>query len=1171
MNEISQNGKSRRWIVRSLVGLVVLAALALLAWRLIGRPPSQPVETAAKPAQPAAPSLFELKLPPGKKPVIACSTFGGGAIAYTYLPTLLREKYGLVVTGVPLDKLVEGDPLAKFNAVILFEVGRLDPDTKKIEWDKISPDGLAKVSDTLYRYVENGGGLYLYSSAFTHCGDSWSSDTFNKFLKKFDAEVLFENMRDPSREKVQPDGAKLPYALADQIVKHPSTTGVRNYWYPVGTMGYGILGRPLVLGKGWEPLILTSKEFKSRAVELQGGYYPKDKEGAFSQFKGERAPVYAAGTFGKGRVILNGGFSTISFHGFGASEFADETWGRVEMEKGLNGIASDGLKLLISSLRWLCEPSLKEGRYSSYVLPARPAPDKAKPVEWKPCAPTDFGAWTYLKGVIGARPAVGGAGSGTVAEYAKAAADRKLNYIVCAGDFEKIEKKDWDQLVADCKTATSTNLLVMPALITRDERDNRFLQCGYKSWPGPEVLSKDQPKRVSDHLRYYFDCNTPLRAPFYFSKGTYPTWLYTAYNAFTAHTYENGKRVDDQFEGFLQSQHHGDRTHIIAIHLLGSPAEVAPVKELTYLLANSTEKLYENLLQSPFFGGAASFVTEGPRVPMWHMVNYYRQTFGDLYVPGTERWRCMLYAESDVPLKSVTIYDHRRVIRRFAVSGQTARIAFDGLNDNRHALTAVVEDEQGRRAITSTQETTDCIFQQYFCGDRCNIMNGQSFMRDKDGYHYAEPSTCQLYKGGRLHFAPAVPLAGLPGVDGSGSNMECFVYPRFNLVTADDAQSEQRPPVHQILRPYENADLIVFDTPILKRNDTKDREAFGHGPYVQLAEPRVGARLVQYHFLRRPMLVSPVLADVSMTITPPDGVQLKKGWLDFSMLLTESWAGRIRKYTVVRADGTQESGPADDESKGIEWKGNLRPGDGIVFPGVGEAFFLVDGGEFGAVLQCQPTKKWFRLWTGKSDTTKMAAGQQVRERVITLKVGNGLSDQEALAKAIQFRDGFGLTGKPPAYSVKADQGQVVNTRYLLEIDAKEGGFTGAISKADLPQRLPIQVNGVNDRWTAARVDLQRKEWFPLGVWNGATYTTIDTRDGETRWSIGNVVTSDHPDLFLTLLPANADGSTVVDVHNPTDKAVTAKVRIPLDTFLAKKQEKDVTVPAMASVQVAMER
>jgi hypothetical protein len=988
-------------------------------------------------------------------------------------------------------------------------------------------------------------------------GDEWSSRTLNQFLEPFNAKIAFEMLNDVPREARQEGGQGVLYAQADTIVPHPATAGVKNWWYAVDPFVYGPWTRPLKLGLEWTPLIRTSDQFKATPMKDNNQPLP----GANSIISDKTAIVYAVRTQGKGRIVINGGESTISFFGYGYSPYADQMWGRISMEAGLKGVKSDGLKLFESSLVWLTEPSLKSGVLGGYTPPPKKefTPKTAAPLKWSAPVP-NFGEIKYYKGVFCGVPALGG-GSGTVAEWVAAAKACNLDYLVLAGDFAKMEKPAWDKLLDECKAASTAEFLVTPALITKDDQDNSFLQCGNKSWPKNERLSKKDPKRVQDHLGYWMvDANFTLRAPFLFSKGQYPAWLHSGYNTFAVRTYEGDKLVEDQLPGFLQNQEQGDRSRIITITRLTKPSELAAVKEFTYVTNR-------DFVAGQFQGGSISYVSNGTRVLSWVITNPGRNTFGEYYVPGTERWRANLRVTSEKPLKSVTIYDSTGVFRRFVVNGTSCNLNFDGLHDTRHVLTAVIEDESGGRAVTGSIEIQDSLFMQTFCSDRCNIMGGMSTIRSDDGKDEIVQATSMLYKAGRLTIGTVSKGEGLPGIDGSGGSTAFFWAPNFFMTATDAEKSEERAILHKINRPYESAECIVFDTPILKRSPAPDSQIFGHNPYVDLVEPKVDARLVQYHFYRKPLYPSPVMGEFSMTVTDPDGVQLKQGWNGFSQRYAGMW-GNIKRYAIIRADGKREEGPSADEKKGTNWRGVLKPGDSVYFPDLGEGMYLLEG-DLSLVLECVPSKKWFRMYCGRFDTPQLPQGSRSFVRFVNFMLEN--KGENTFAEWERLKDIYGIAGGKPAYAVTATQGSVTSTRYLLELAADKYGFAGTIGKSELPQSLPVKVTGLNSKWTAARVDLTRKQWFPIGVWDGAAYIALDPALGEQNLFIGNLLTADNPDVFLTLLPANADGKTYVEVHNPTEKEVTTKVNVQVATFLADKQEQTVTVAGGASVNVELKQ
>ncbi|HEY3396822.1 MAG TPA: hypothetical protein VGM19_04100 [Armatimonadota bacterium] len=1131
--------------MRHLRLVLCLAMLSLLAGSAVY---AAPVPAAARP-QPAILLLND-----------------SGDLPYWAVPTKLHQDYGFSI-GVCGFQALTWDVLKQYNAVIVFDMSRLLESTRDVNAVEISPEGFQRISDLLYRFAQEGGGLYLYGVSFTHMGQGWAGWTLNKFLQPLGAQALFESLRDEPREQLQPEGQKVLYARADQIVAHPATAGVKNWWYPVGPFSYGPWTRALVLDKNWTPLIRTSPGFKSTPVDDRSwGGMPL--AAATSGVTEPTAVVYAARSYGSGRVIFNGSESTISFFGYGYSPYADRAWGRVGMEAGLNGIKSDGWPLLVSSLKWLVEPSVKAGNLGGYVEPPPPPfkPDVAAPIKWEVPAPIG-GVAPYKPGVIGAMPAVGG-GSGTVAEYVTAAQAKGLSWLVCVGDFAKMDKPAWDLLVADCKAACTAEFVVVPALLTHDDQNNSFLQCSAASWPLPERLSKKDPKRVQDHLGYWMnDGNFPCRIVFNFSAGQYPAWLHSGYDTFAVRTYQDGKLIDEAVDGFLQNQEQGDRSRIVSINLLSSPAQLANVTELTYIMAGNAQQMQDTFCKPQFSGDGISYVSSGPQIVNSYISNVSRGTFGQYYVPGTERWRASLKITSPVPLKSITFYDSTRVFRRYALTGTNAEVNVEGLHDMRHVLCAVIEDEQGRKAMTGSSEIQDQLMAQYFCSDRCNIMSGQSSIRQPDGHVLTVPASSMLYKAGRLYYGAVALAEGLPGMDGSGGATEFSVNPNMYMEADNAEQTESRLPLHRIMRPWEAADGLVFDTPILKRSAaTGWVDIFGHNPYVDLAEPKIAADLTQWHFYKAPLYPATVMAELSETVLDPAGVQLKTGWNGFSQQWTGSWSGTLFQYMILRVDGTHEQGPSADE-KVQGWRGTLNPGDAIIFPTASEGMYVLEG-RVDAVIESVPSKKWFRLYLGRFDTPKLAAGDKTTARVLNVKFRGAPSD-DPIGEFSKFRDLYGIAGQPPAYSVTSTQGKPLSGRYLLQLQADKGGWAGTLGQAALPQRLPVAVTGVNPQWTVAKLDLTAREWFPLGVWKDTTYTTVDLKTGPQKLYVGNVVTCNQPEMWLTLLPANADGKTYVEAHNPTAGELTVQVTVPVASFLAAQQTVSATVPAGASVRLEL--
>ncbi len=106
---------------------------------------------------------------------------------------------------------------------------------------------------------------------------------------------------------------------------------------------------------------------------------------------------------------------------------------------------------------------------------------------------------------------------------------------------------------------------------------------------------------------------------------------------------------------------------------------------------------------------------------------------------------------------------------------------------------------------------------------------------------------------------------------------------------------------------------------------------------------------------------------------------------------------------------------------------------------------------------------------------------------------------------------------------RSRHGAVLGMRYVLELQAEDGGFGGVIGKAKLDTRLPVRVHGVNPNWTCGIVDRAETSWLPLGVMvdlkltpeqqsastRYAAHAALDLSTDRDVW-IGNVVLCDQP-------------------------------------------------------------
>ncbi len=1063
----------------------------------------------------------------------------------------LQRELGMQVAAASHKELT-WELIRQFNVVLLFDMGRVDEDAVATIGQRFTTEDHAAIGDLLERFVKAGGGVYVYSVSFEHMGNGTAAESLNRFLRRFDAQAPFERLQDPANEVRQPGGRQVLYARASRIVDHPVTDGVDALWYAIGPFTYGPWLRPLVLGAPWTPLIFTSSGYASQPLENSSGRpAPVD---APSVISGERACVFAVREYGKGRIVLYGGESTTSFFGYGYSDYADEEWQRIHMERGLNNIPSDGWRLFVNSLNWLGEPSQKSGELGGFHAPPAEPQDArvAAPMLWRePSANQGRISWQpgFIAVIDPAR----------VGEFVQSARARGMSYFVAGCDFEQVEEGSWHRLRDQARALSDEHFVVIPAVMTRDELGNSFITAGPKAWPQPERLSENHPRRLRDQLGYWMlDAGFPMRIVFNLSAGGYPAWLHSAYNTFAVRTWRDGEIVDDATAHFRQVQEQGDNARPVAVHILSSPVALTAAREVTWLRANKPNDLLHQLTVQNYDNGLA-YVSTGPRIVQWTLEHGHRQTWTEDYVPGRERWRLRLAVESETPLMQVTIFDSVRPIRRFAIKGTSANLVVDGLHDTRRVLSAVIEDVDGNRAVTDALSSSDGRFRQSFCSDRCNLMGGSSYIRKRDGTLERVHASTTLCKAGRLGVSTVGEGEELPGIDGSGGGTLFSLAAVLNLSAGEPELTEVRSILHRIERPWESADGLIYHTPILKRSSTRQHDIFGHRPYVPLAEPRHQATLTQHHYYRSPMYPSPALA--RFAITASEDVTTTAGWNNFHVQFASSW-GAIADWVLMRRDGSVQRAP---EGADKSWRGRLEPGDSIYFPELGEGLFVRDG-YADVVMPCVPEKKWFRLYLGVREQVSLKAGETLSLETILVRVRH--DGEQGMEEWRRFGTLYGLMGEP-GYQAEVQLGETLDTRYLYTARAENKRFA-ATFRGDLPQRLPVVVHGLDPASTAGLIDNKRRLWIPLAVVDGVARTTLAV-DGEAREIlIANLLESDNPNLTLTLLPGNAAGSLRAAVHNSTRTAIRATLRVPVTTWLAPAQSQTMLVPPMSTLGILLQ-
>ncbi len=199
---------------------------------------------------------------------------------------------------------------------------------------------------------------------------------------------------------------------------------------------------------------------------------------------------------------------------------------------------------------------------------------------------------------------------------------------------------------------------------------------------------------------------------------------------------------------------------------------------------------------------------------------------------------------------------------------------------------------------------------------------------------------------------------------------------------------------------------------------------------------------------------------------------------------------------------------------------------------------------------------------------------------------NKLKPYDVAAHLPELVKAMGFNGPTP-YSLTLTRGKLDNVQFIAHLGADQQGVAGKVHGANIPYNLPLEITRVNPRWTAGvwRSDAPANiaDQFPIidavEVMSAATqgekpvpqfdldgtgYTTLDVSKDVTFYA-GNFISADNPNLFLNVESWSKDVISV-EVHNPTDKEITATLRTPAEIAL-KQLHKTLTIPAGMTVRV----
>ncbi len=616
--------------------------------------------------------------------------------------------------------------------------------------------------ETVNRFVQAGGGVFLWAPE-----NNLVRQVLEPFTEQWGAKLPAENLIEDDEERqgnltqsVQADAL----AYTDTILPSPVSEGVKGIWYPYRPAYNGGMAGPLLVDDNWTVVVKASPTTTTKPVDMSNS--PRAIPNPFSRPGGVTAPpLFAIRSVGPGRVALINQWQQFSM-GSGTKFI----FNREVLDRGVKGKPSDFGKLLQNTFRWLAEPSLQSGAVGGFVTVAeRLEPPNAreevketyreKPVAYNPATLGTVEIpqqWKLYRGLIGAKSAYS-SGTGTVAEYAAAAKQAGLDFVVFFEDFDKLTQEKFEQLKADCVANSDDKLLLLAGFNVMNNIGNHMFFYG----PDPVWPREDKPLLTPPDKKTLYITEEDGQGGFtgYINNTAFLDWVLGAYHVEKGQVgyynfkdsphgmqmpdlrlyamaatryYKDGKLVEDMTDQYLITAESTIPPAPAAVNEVTSPQQlIAEANSGHALMYAQAENLDRNHPRGVFmaalrwthqYDGLNVGNTDGPTVLAWPSC-FRVWTYGaEEFVTSKNVMMAPLSVTSDKGLKSVSLYNGRQLFRRFLCNGEkqfAQTLVLDGTIQRNIVL--IAEDVAGGKALTFAHRNwKDGALSPSFCSDHVN-------------------------------------------------------------------------------------------------------------------------------------------------------------------------------------------------------------------------------------------------------------------------------------------------------------------------------------------------------------------------------------------------------------------------------------------------------------------
>ncbi|HEY3397895.1 MAG TPA: hypothetical protein VGM19_09595 [Armatimonadota bacterium] len=1061
----------------------------------------------------------------------------------------------------------------------------------------------AAARHALERYLQEGGSALLLLQAVRYPNDL-DQDFANLVIAGLGVQMVHEGVFDAQRafqtpiaSIFQPEG----FFWTENIVKdHPVTANVKRLCLPQNHNGQTPGAVAFTLSPEWQ--VLARGEASAQSYKVTHDSVTDYNQVGMYQ---TAPPLVAARSFGKGRLVVYSVPARSVYTNYGVPG-----WSMIVEETGnaAANLLSDSGKLVLNALNWLAESSKGNPNLGTFA-----AQDTAR-VQFPQSLQYDDAQFEApvpgVRGLFGAKTALSD-GAGTVEQYAQAAKAAGLSFIVFNESLEKMTAAKLAQLQADCKRVSTEDFYACPGLEFSDEMGNRwaiwsdrlvFPQTEFKRayipttaampalpmWDGQVLHNTGKYWELCGYSPNMLLTYRNLRA-----QQAHPANMWWFYRV-APYVFDRGKLTEDNFDEWLYALRDIRHVDPASYTRLYAPAEVAGAAATCVTAGRNLPNMRDwlNTRCANYGNPACPYVSTGPRIEQWEANN--SQFDSPLDVRGAQRAHGRFTVASPDGIREVSIRDaNYGVLRRYLGNGQpTLAREFELAHDRDHYLTLVVVDGKGKVAVSDEIYLWNYKTSMMRCGDNLNFLNGVGLCWHPDRNEMMP--LAQMYQG--------MPAESIGGYDTAAALTSRGVLALSALDTSHTEELKQYPVPGSgvVLRKILDVKLPGRDVkicdmtmdPLVESYDTpkRDTPALCDVPTV-VQENQLFVRTHRAYYLqnRNNMFVTWNYRRAREGAENyRGGLVWHEGKITFKRDATLAGAVPVPLFYLSpnQVEGTATVVLVQDSQGGptiypltpgqpFAKEGLLAPG-GFLTAGPCDTYPVIFGAS-GSTLRYNAfadpaTGRVSQIVVGVGQAGQnVAAGESLPYRFAVASLGGPRkTSEEYVAQFEDLGESFGLGGGERGVKSTVSAGTLVSREVFYTLQAAAGEAACRIEPRATIIDLPFCVQGVEDNGCAA-VFSSARPWFrPVGVAEGKAYFQENVDRGSEIWA-GNVFLCDDKSVRLTLV---ADGlaegrAPFLEVHNPTDKPITARVWSPQHAPLFGGYQSTPTLPAGSSLMLTL--